>query len=62
MAITIAKAIELLIHPLNGDTTDTIFDLHDAQKLGAEALKRIEEERKDGGIFGVPLLPGEDGP
>jgi len=55
----IPKAIELLTHPLNGDTTDTIFDLHDAQKLGAEALKRIQSQRKHFWAEGKNLLPGE---
>lgn len=56
------KAIELLTRLLNGDTTDTIFDLHDAQKLGAEALKRPEAYRNGIDIPFAEPLPGEDEP
>lgn len=30
-----------------------------ALQLGIEALKRVEANRKEGGSFGVPLLPFE---
>lgn len=56
------KAIELLTRPLNGDTTDTFFDLHDAQKLGAEALRAIQKWREDGDDDILERLPGEDEP
>ncbi len=59
MAMTLDKAIEILIQHQKG--TDPIYlpDLPDAEKLGIEALKREKYHRGPGPNLSPNLLPGE---
>ena len=59
MPITLAKAIELL--ELAKDDPDAIHinDLLDAEDLGIEALKRLQEQRSRTILDEENLLPGE---
>lgn len=57
--MTLRKAIELLQLDLNDPGSVPIKDLNQAQKLGIEALKRLQEERKHLETAFTGLLPGE---
>ncbi|GAJ18951.1 unnamed protein product, partial [marine sediment metagenome] len=53
------KAIEILTEDINHPTAKFTPDLVDAEKLGIEALRRLERERKHGRAGVWTRLPGE---
>ena len=53
------KARTLIEADIDDEDVEWNSPLGEAYKLSFEALKRIMENRRDGGTFGVPLLPGE---
>lgn len=57
--MTIDKAIELLrMHLVRRDSV-AIVDLHEAERIGIEAMKRIQAGRVAGHILWEDKLPGE---
>jgi len=57
--MTLTKAIELLTMELEAKTRTGEIDLHDALKLGIEALKRLKEHRHSHIDITYRALPGE---
>jgi len=57
--MTIDKAIELQELYLKSIMPSHLTDLHKAMKLGIEALKRLQRERKYATCYADGLLPGE---
>jgi len=59
MAMTIEKAIELIQQDLDDPGSVDIMDLHEAQRMSIEALKRLKDIRHFGEFGAVHPLPGE---
>lgn len=55
----ITKAIEILEDSLHRDSLDDPIDMHAAARLGIEALKHIQRQRKDLMWSEWKPLPGE---
>lgn len=53
------EAMEILDREIRGTLLNYPADLIKAQKLGIEALKRLEQMRIDDHILPYSLLPGE---
>jgi len=55
----LAKAIEILSDSVYGGSTTFNQDFKDAEKLGLEAMKRIQYQRTMAAPINQPLLKGE---
>lgn len=55
----IERAIEVLIKWREEESVDDEAELHEAEQLGIEALKRLKEHREDQMDITYRALPGE---